>query len=398
MNEKIDFDTIIDRTGSFCTQWDYVADRFGQADLLPFTVSDTDFAVPNEILTTLQQRITHPVFGYTRWNHHVFKESIQLWYHTRFAYEVDSDWIVYSPSVIYSISKLIELKSAIGDHVVIQTPAYDAFFKLIQAQERTLIETKLLYQENYYTIDFNDLELKLKHPNCSIFLLCSPHNPTGRVWTKEELSRLIALCEKYGVFLISDEIHMDILRKDQQHIPIFKQGLNQNNLALCTSASKTFNTPGLIASYLMIPDPVVREQFLLLLKNRDGLSSTSIFGMLSTITAYNECEDWLNQLNHYLDQNIELTEDFLKTYLPELTVVSAQATYLLWIDCSRLPFSMDSIQEALVQHGKIAIMSGATYGDVGSAFLRLNIGCSKIKLRDGLERLRKSISFLKKRT
>ncbi|MEI5994249.1 MalY/PatB family protein [Candidatus Enterococcus mansonii] len=395
MKEKVDFDKVVDRKGSFCTQWDYVADRFGQADLLPFTVSDTDFAVPKEITATLQQRISHPVFGYTRWNHNVFKDSIHYWYHTRFDYQLNRDWIIYSPSVIYSISKLIELKSATGEHIVIQTPAYDAFFKMIDAQNRTLIETNLLYQNNQYFIDFNDLELKLKHPKCSIFLLCSPHNPTGRVWTKEELTHILYLCKKYKVFVISDEIHMDILRNGQQHFPIFKYAANLDNLALCTSASKTFNTPGLVGSYLMIPDSNLREQFLILLKNRDGLSSTSIFGMLSTVTAYNECEDWLNQLNDYLDQNAQLATHFIQKYLPELTIVSAQATYLLWIDCSKLPFSMNTLQEALVQKGKIAIMTGTTYGKSGANFLRLNIGCSKQKLLEGLQRLRKSILFLK---
>lgn len=395
MKEKIDFDKIVERKGTFCTQWDYIADRFGQADLLPFTVSDTDFAVPKEILETLQERISHPVFGYTRWNHSAFKESIQKWYRTRFDYQLNPEWIVYSPSVIYSISTLIELKSEIGDHIVIQTPAYDAFFKMIEAHNRTIVETILSYQNNQYTMDFNDLELKLKHPDCKIFLICSPHNPTGRVWTKEELAQIIFLCEKYNVFLVSDEIHMDILRNGQQHTPILKYVKDPNNLALCTSASKTFNTPGLVASYLMIPDFELREKFLMLLKNRDGLSSTSIFGMLSTITAYNQCGDWLDQLNDYIDQNVQLTETFIQAFLPELTAVSSQATYLLWIDCSKLPFSMGEIQKALVYHGKVAIMSGITYGQSGTSFLRLNVGCSKDKLLEGLKRLRKSILFLK---
>ncbi|MFD2307734.1 MalY/PatB family protein [Enterococcus termitis] len=395
MVETIDFDTIIDRKGTFCTQWDYIADRFGEADLLPFTVSDTDFAVPKEIIGSLQQRISHPVFGYTRWNHSAFKESIQNWYHTRLDYSLNADWIVYSPSVIYSISKLIELKSETGDQVLIQTPAYDAFFKTIKAQNRTIVETTLHYQNYQYTIDFIDLENKLKHPNCKIFLLCSPHNPTGRVWTKKELRKIIQLCTNYDVFLISDEIHMDILRKGERHSPIFKWADETTNMALCTSASKTFNTPGLIASYLMIPDPELREQFLCILKNRDGLSSTSILGMDSTITAYNDCQQWLNQLNEYLDKNVQLSEQFFREKLPDLTVINAQATYLLWIDCSALPFTMEQLQHALIHHGKVAIMAGTTYGESGQPFLRLNIGCSKEKLLDGLARLEKSIAYLK---
>ncbi|MBO0470099.1 pyridoxal phosphate-dependent aminotransferase [Enterococcus sp. DIV0242_7C1] len=395
MIDTIDFDTIIDRKGTFCTQWDYVADRFGEADLLPFTVSDTDFAVPKEIITSLQKRISHPIFGYTRWNHKVFKDSIQNWYRSRFDYTFDEDWLVYSPSVIYSISKLIELKSAPGEQVLIQTPAYDAFFKVIEAQDRIVLETKLHYENQQYTIDFLDLENKLRQPDCTIFLLCSPHNPTGRVWTKEELSQMIQLCQKYGVFLISDEIHMDILRKGEQHSPIFKWAADSQQIALCTSASKTFNTPGLIASYLMIPDMDLREQFIHILKNRDGLSSTSILGLDSTITAYDHCHDWLDQLNQYLDKNILLVKKFIQEQLPELTVVDAQATYLLWIDCSKLPFTMKQLQSALIHQGKVAIMDGSTYGESEKKFLRLNIGCSKEKLLDGLKRLKVSIDYLK---
>ncbi|GGC92250.1 MalY/PatB family protein [Enterococcus wangshanyuanii] len=396
MIDTIDFDTIIDRKGTFCTQWDYVADRFGEADLLPFTVSDTDFAVPKEIIASLQKRINHPVFGYTRWNHTAFKESIQHWYQTRFDYKLNSEWIVYSPSVIYSISKLIELKSEDGDQILIQTPAYDAFFKMIHAQNRTVLETKLHYQNHQYTIDFVDLENKLSQANCKIFLLCSPHNPTGRVWTKEELTTIIQLCQTHDVFLISDEIHMDILRKGEHHTPIFQWAVDTQQIALCTSASKTFNTPGLIASYLMVPDAELREQFMYILKNRDGLSSTSILGLDSTITAYNHCHDWLDQLNHYLDKNVQLTTQFIREELPELIVIEAQATYLLWIDCSNLPFTMAQLQSALIHEGKVAIMDGTTYGESGKDFLRLNIGCSKEKLLDGLMRLKKSILYLKK--
>ena len=202
------FDEVIDRKGTYSTQWDYVEDRFGKKDLLPFTISDTDFAAPDNVLDALQKRLNHPVFGYTRWNHSDYKGSIVTWFKERFAADVKEDWIIYSPSVIYSIARLIEMNSTQGDGVVIQTPAYDAFFKTIKASKRNLVENPLLYRDGIYSLDFADLETKLAKPENKILLICNPHNPTGRVWSKDDLEKIIALCKKHDVFLISDDIHM----------------------------------------------------------------------------------------------------------------------------------------------------------------------------------------------
>jgi cystathionine beta-lyase len=279
----LNFDNIIDRKGTFCTQWDFVQDRFGVADLLPFTISDTDFALPQEAIEVLTQRLKHPVFGYTRWNHAAFKNSVCRWYQNRFDTPFNEEWLMYSPSVIYSISKLIQLVSKEHEGVVVQTPAYDAFFKVIEGNNRQVVENPLCYQENRYTIDFQNLEEKLAKKNNTILLLCSPHNPTGRVWSTQELRKIVALCEQYQVFLISDEIHMDVLRKGVTHQPIFN--FSNKKIALVSSGSKTFNFPGLVFSYAILPDVQVRAQFQLALKNQDGLSSASTLGMLATMTA-----------------------------------------------------------------------------------------------------------------
>lgn len=386
----MEFDRVIDRNGTYCTQWDYVQDRFGVADLLPFTISDTDFALPEAVVDVLSQRLKHPVFGYTRWNHGYFKSSVQNWYQKRFNFELDSDWIFYSPAVIYSISKLLQIVSKEGSGVVVQTPAYDAFFKTIEGNQRVIVENKLCYQDQRYTIDFEDLEEKLSDPNNQVMLLCSPHNPTGRVWTTEELAKISQLCKQYDVFLISDEIHMDVLRKGEKHHPILEFATEK--VALVTSASKTFNFPGLIFSYLLIPDPLLREEFQMALKNQDGLSSTSTLGMLATVAAYNECETWVDELNDYMDENFNYVDDYLKAYLPQLKAVPSQATYLMWIDTKELGIPMAELQEKLVHKGKVAIMDGNVYGGNGSQFLRLNIGCPRAKLEDGLARLKKSLS------
>lgn len=387
-----EFDKVINRKGTYCTQWDFVADRFGQQDLLPFTISDTDFAIPESVNKVLKERLQHPIYGYTRWNHKHFKSAVSSWYDQQFKFKIDEDWILYSPSVIYSLSQLIDIKSQAGQGVVLQTPAYDAFFKTITANDRLYVENPLIFKDGKYTIDFKDLEEKLSDSNNKIFLLCSPHNPTGRVWTDEELEKIALLCQKHDIFLISDEIHMDIVRKNQQHHPILQYGTR--NIALLTSGSKTFNFPGLIFSYLLIPDAELRESFCEHLKAKDGLFSCSILGMEATISAYQTGDGWLKELNAYLDETITFTKKFLQENIPEVELIESEATYLLWLDISGLGISMSRLQEALIYVGKVAIMDGEVYGQLGANFLRLNVGCPRAKVKEGLERLLKSIQSL----
>lgn len=386
----MDFDTVVNRKGTFCTQWDYVQDRFGVADLLPFTISDTDFALPDEVMTALKDRLQHPVFGYTRWNHETFKQSILHWYEKRFTSYLTPEDIVYSPTVMYSISKLLQIVSKKGEGVIVQTPAYDAFYKTIAGNERKIIPNPLCYEEGQYEIDWQDLELKLASQENTVLLLCSPHNPTGRVWQKEELAKIVSLCWQYDVFLISDEIHMDILRKGQKHHPIID--FMDKNVALVTSGSKTFNFPGLIFSYAILPDERIREQFQLALKNQDGLSSASNLGMLATMTAYYECSYWVDELNEYLDANFAFVKKYLAASLPQIKIVDSTATYLMWLDITKLNLPMEVVQRRLIEIGQVAIMDGSVYGDEGSNFLRLNIGCSKSKLELGLEKMVKSFT------
>lgn len=384
----VTFDTAINRKGTYCTQWDYVEDRFGEADLLPFTISDTDFMVPEEVLETLKERMNHPVFGYTRWNHHELKEAIKQWYQSRFDTLLEEEWIMYTPTVIYAVSILIQMLTKKGEGVVLQTPAYDAFFKVIQDNDRLLVENPLIYEENQYRIDFTDLEEKLAMPENKVLLLCSPHNPTGRVWKQWELEKIVALCRQYSIFLLSDEIHMDILGRGQRHIPITR--FNYEQVAIVTSGTKTFNFPGLTFAYALIPNLGLREHFQRKLKNADGLSSTNIFGMLATMSAYRYCSHWVDELNHYLESNQRYVKAFIQEKLPDVKVVDLEATYLMWLDISKAVSDTSLLREKLISVGKVAIMDGSIYGGNGHQFLRLNIGCPKSKLVDGLDRMLKS--------
>lgn len=384
------FDELINRKGTQCTQWDYVEDRFGEKNLLPFTISDTDFKVPAAVEAALIKRMQHPVFGYTRWNHNEFKQAVCKWYSERFNSMIKSDWLVYSPSVMYSVKQLVTLLSEPGDGIIVQTPAYDAFYKMIKENKRKIVPNALIYDAKSYRIDFEELTRLMAQPENKVLLLCSPHNPTGRVWQKDELQRIIELAKTHDVFIISDEIHMDIVRKGQRHQPIID--LLQENVALVTSGSKTFNFPGLIYSYGIIPDPKLRERFLTQLKEADGLSSTSIFGMTATIAAYDNESKWVDQLNDYIDGNIAYVIAYLQEHHPELVVTKSEATYLMWIDCTALGLTMVELQQRMIRKGKVAIMSGEIYGKEGRNFLRLNIGCSREKLIDGLKRFTLSLT------
>ena len=389
----MNFDEIRDRRGTYCTQWDYVKDRFGKEGLLPFTISDMDLESPEEIAEALVKRINHKIFGYSRWNHDDFKNSIESWYKKRFSCEINKEWIVYSPSVIYAASKFIEMKSEKGDSVLINTPGYDGFFKMILGNERRIISSPLKNINGKYEIDFEDFEKKCRETK--IFLLCSPHNPVGKVWTEEELIKIIEICKKNNVFIISDEIHMDIVY-NKKHIPIISLGKDYlENIVLCTSASKTFNIPAFTGSYLFIPSEKNREDFLKILKERDALSSPSILAVIATMTAYNECEYWVDELIKYTENNIKFVKEYLEKNIPELFCEIPDGSYFAWIDFSKLGISSEEFQKYLIDIGEVAVMPGLTYGEEGRYFLRLNVACSIKKVKDGLERIKKSVDYIR---
>lgn len=389
----MNFDEIKDRRGTYCTQWDYVKDRFGKEGLLPFTISDMDLESPEEIAEALVKRINHKIFGYSRWNHDDFKNSIENWYKKRFSCEINKDWIVYSPSVIYAVSKFVEMKSEKGDGVLINTPGYDGFFKMILGNERKIISSPLKNINGKYEIDFEDFEKKCRE--VKIFLLCSPHNPVGKVWTEKELAKIIEICKKNNVFIISDEIHMDIVY-NKKHIPIVSLGKDYlENIVLCTSASKTFNIPAFTGSYLFIPSEKNREDFLKILKERDALSSPSILAVIATMTAYNECEYWVDELIKYTENNIKFVKKYLEKNIPELFCEIPDGSYFAWIDFSKLGISSEEFQKYLIDIGEVAVMPGLTYGEEGRYFLRLNVACSIKKVEDGLKRIKKTVDYIK---
>ncbi|WP_155286883.1 MalY/PatB family protein [Lacticaseibacillus zhaodongensis] len=387
--EKVDFDTTVDRYGTYSTQWDYVKDRFGEANLLPFTISDMDFKAPQGVTDVLIRAAKKGVFGYTRWNNSEFKGAIVNWFKRRYQVNVDADAIVYSPSVIFSLAKLLEQYSQPGQKVLTFSPCYDAFINTVSANNRLLLQFDV-----DDGVDWAALHRTFAQEHPAVFLLCNPHNPLGIAWTDQDMQKLVALCNAYHVAIISDEIHMDVVRKGTKVHSLaayFDQLTVQK--AVITSASKAFNIPALGVSYALIPDVLDREQFLYSLKKKNALSSVPYLGMLATIECYDHQEDWLNQLSAYIDGNYAYMQKFLEDEL-NLKYQIPAATYLGWIDISPLGIDMRDLQHEMVTKQKVAIMDGSVYGNGGHNYLRFNLGAPRSKIEDGLNRLAKAVHAL----
>ncbi|CAH6064091.1 MalY/PatB family protein [Citrobacter koseri] len=388
-----DFSKVVDRHGTWCTQWDYVADRFGAPDLLPFTISDMDFATAPCILEAINQRLAHGVLGYSRWKNDEFLGAIAHWFATRHHTTIDPQSIVYGPSVIYMVSELIRQWSSVGEGVVIHTPAYDAFYNAIEGNQRTVMPVALQKKADGWHCDMAALEAVLARPESKILLLCSPQNPTGKVWTRDELETMAELCHRHGVRVISDEIHMDMVWGAQPHIPW--SNVARGSWALLTSGSKSFNIPALTGAYGLIGDEESRNRYLSVLKGRDGLSSPAVLALSAHIAAYQQGAPWLDALREYLADNLNYIAHALNTAFPTLNWQVPQSTYLAWIDLRALNIDDHALQDALIHQQKVAIMPGYTYGEEGRGFVRLNAGCPRSKLEKGVNGLINAIRAIR---
>lgn len=385
------FDHQEQREGTYCTQWDYTIDRFGNEDVLPFSISDMDFSMPESTKQILHERVEHGIFGYTRWCHEDFQNAVANWYEKRFDFQVNCAQLTYSPTVIYSLAELLRLISA---KVLVFTPAYDAFFGVIKENNCIEYNSELIIENDHYVIDKLDFENQIKKVDTLLF--CSPHNPVGKVFTNEELEYIIEMCIENDVYIISDEIHMDICFQ-KQHIPLMKVAEKyeyEHNVAIITSATKSFNFPGLLFSYALIGNRELKAQFEYNLKVKNGLSSCTTLGLLATIDVYTNGHSWLDDLKVYLYDNYLYVLKYFEEHQLKLKLYQFEGTYLLWIDASYYTESFHKLKEIMYEQEKVGIMDGRVYKSPN--FLRINIGCSRLKLAEGIRRLHMSIQKLEK--
>ncbi|WP_405759887.1 pyridoxal phosphate-dependent aminotransferase [Streptomyces sp. NBC_01420] len=385
MSTSYDFDTVIDRRGTWCVQWDGVADRFGVDGLLPFTISDMDFETAPEVLAALRARLDHGVFGYTDWRLGDFRSAVAHWYATRYGTTIDTGRLVYGPSVLSQFSQLLQMWTAEGDGVVLHTPTYDGFRKAVHGLGRELRGVPLG--------DTDALERELARPDSKVLVVCSPHNPSGRVWTEAELAGMAALAARHGVAVISDEIHADFVHDGRPHVPWTRVG-GDERWAVVTSASKAFNFPALTGSYGLIGRPEDRAEYLRRMETAEGLASPAVLSLTAHIAAYREGGPWLDAVRAYVAGNLALVAERLNTAFPELAWEPPQAGYLAWIDLGRAGVRDDeALQRVLIEREKVAVMPGSTYGAEG--FVRLNVGCARSKVEAGLDALIRGVEAVR---
>ncbi|MFD4175670.1 MalY/PatB family protein [Streptomyces anulatus] len=390
MGATYDFDTVVDRRGTWCVQWDGVADRFGVDGLLPFTISDMDFATAPEVLAALRARLEHGVLGYTMWQQDDFRSAIAHWYATRYDTTIDTGQLVYGPSVLNQLSQLLRMWTEEGEGVVVHTPTYDGFRKAITGLGRELRGVPVGDEEA--------LERELSRPDAKVLVLCSPHNPTGRVWTVDELARTAALAERYGVAVISDEIHADFVHEGgaggagRVHVP-WTRVAGAGRWALISSGSKAFNFPALTGSYGLIGDPADRAEFVRRMETGEGLASSAVLSLTAHIAAYREGAAWLDAVRAYVAGNLGYVAERLGEAFPELGWEPPQAGYLAWIDLRPLGVDDEELQRVLVEREGVAIMGGAVYGAPG--FVRLNVGCPREKVVRGVSALVRAVGAVR---
>ena len=393
MSERFDFDRVIDRRGTDCIKFDF-AEAFGlPADVLPLWVADMDFPAPEGVLEALRARVDHGIFGYSDAKPDYF-EAVSGWFETRFGWETRPDWLVRTPGVVYALAMAVRAFTAPGEAVLIQPPVYHPFYDVARTNDRRLVECPLVLREGRYEIDFDAFEAAVTENDVKLFILCSPHNPVGRVWTCDELRRVGEICLKHGVIVASDEIHCDFTWPEHPHTPFIKAVPEMAGRAIvCTAPSKTFNLAGLQASNIFIPDAGLRERFTREIR-RTGFSSLNCLGLEACKAAYRTGGEWLDALKDYLRGNLDYLRDFLATELPSIRLVEPEGTYLAWVDCSALGLKPDEIHDLIANRAKVWLDDGNIFGKCGEMYQRIVLACPRATLEEGLRRLKSAVDGL----
>lgn len=385
-----DFDTVIPRKHTNSLKFDFAVERKRPADILPMWVADMDFQTPKEVIDALVKKSQHGIFGYSEPDEEYFS-AISDWFSTQHNWVIDPQHIVKTPGVVFSLCVLIRIFSEPGDAVMIQEPVYYPFRQSVRDNHRKLVVNELSFDGEKYHIDFADFEQKIIDNQVKLFLLCNPHNPVGRVWTRKELTRIGDICIRHGVFVVSDEIHQDFIYPGYHHT-VFSEISDdfKVNSAICTAPSKTFNLAGLHIANTFIAGQKARMNFQ---HELDGIgySQSNIMGLIACQAAYQYGAPWLSQLKEYLTGNLTCFRDFLKSRLPELKMIEPEGTYLLWVDFSKLGMGVPELEEFMVTKANLWLDGGHIFGKSGSGFQRFNIACPRTTLQQALKQLESAI-------
>ena len=402
-NHCFDFDSDINRRGSGCVKWDETPSAYsptsqggtGEEPLLPMWVADMDFRTAPAIIEALHKRVDHGAFGYT----HIpdsYYEAVISWFKRRHQWTIDRSWIQYTSGVVPALSVVVKALTTPGDQVILQTPVYNCFFSSVRNNGCEIVNSPLRLNRDAegalsYSMDFDDLEAKARQPRAKMLILCNPHNPAGRVWNREELTRVYSICKENGVIVVADEIHNELTYRGQRYVA-YGTVSQMDNAIVCTSPSKSFNTAGLQIANIICANPEWQQRIDRAI-NINEVCDVNPFGVVALQAAYNESEEWLDQLCEYIYQNYEALCHFLATELPQLKVLPLEGTYLAWIDITQLGTTSDALTQRLLNEGHVWVNSGTMYGqEDGEGFIRLNLACPRSQLNEALQRMKRVLT------
>lgn len=390
-----DFDTPVERRGTGSLKWDFAVERGKPEGLLPLWVADMDFPAPPCVTDELRRMADHGIFSYAEAKPDYY-EAAAGWFRRRFGWEPQETWLVKTPGVVFALAMAVKALTAPGDAVLIQTPVYYPFHEIIRDNGRRLVSSELLLRNGRYEIDFEDFERVVAENGVKLFLLCSPHNPMGRVWTAEELRRMADICRRHGVYIASDEIHCDFAFPEHPHTLLPQAAPDfLDHILLCTAPSKTFNLAGLQISNIWIPDKGVRTRFRKAIDGC-GYSQLNAAGLRACKAAYLGGEDWFEQCRVYLRGNLDFFRDFLRTRLPELSLIEPDGTYFAWVDCSGLGLSQDALNDLIVRKAGLWLDAGHIFGENSGQYQRFVLATSRATVAEALRRLEAAVQSLRR--
>lgn len=386
----MDFDFLVNRKNTDCAKWDGLKDIYGRDDILPLWVADMDFKSSPKIIEAIIERAKHGVFGYPFSSTKIF-QSFMDWNIKRNHLDISEEWILTCPGVVTAFCFGILAFTKEGDGVMIQTPVYPPFHSGVKDNNRVLIQNELVEKDGYYTIDFEDFEKKITDNNVKLFILCNPHNPVGRVWSKEELEKMAEICLKHDVKIFSDEIHSDLIFKGNKFTSMLS--LDEKYRKITTAAmapSKTFNIAGLYSSIVLIPDVDMRDKYNKISQSLH-IGTLNIFGLTAMEAAYKYGEEWLEEVMDYIEENSEYMEDFIRENMPDIKYRKPEGTYLGWLDFRKVLPKAEDLNNLLVNKAKVALNNGISFGENGEGFARINLGCPRSILTDALNRIKNAL-------